>query len=121
MELLEKYPKAAKVVREYYLEKLITSLNAELPDDFKEHVRQQGITNEKIAKIIDNQARALFDVFDENEIYVQIPIVFDIHGKLQDFRFAVNKEINQGYIYKTRKEAEKAAVEEAFALLEEKL
>lgn len=125
IELLEKYPKAAKVVREHFLEKLIKSLKADLPDDFKEHVRQKGVTNDTISKLIDNQPRLLFDAFDENELY--IGIILDTSWPKTRFQYGIS-EGNEGIftkgqitVFDTRKEAEKQAIEEAFKLLEEKL
>jgi len=125
-ELLEKYPKAAKIVREYYLEQLLESLKEKsLPEEFKEHVREQGITNETISGIISGNPRLLFDVFDENEIFIQIGITIK-----EKWNYLVNDLMISNFPnipdvgnpdFKSRKEAEQAAVEEAFKLLEEKL
>ena len=49
LELLQKYPEATKAVKSYYLEIMLNSLNdASLPEDFKDHVRAQGIDDDKI-------------------------------------------------------------------------
>ena len=125
IELLEKYPKAAKVVRQYYLEKLIESLKTDLPEEFKEHVRQQGVTDEMVAKLVDNQPRSLFDVFDENELYIHVGVLIGINNSIV-FKYQVNDLLlgpvfKDGVSFKTRRESEKAAIEEAFKLLEEKL
>lgn len=123
IELLEKYPKAAKVVREYYLKKLVESLKADLPEEFKEHVRQQGVSNETIAGLLDGNSRALFDVFDENELFIDIDVHVYINSIKDtiDFTYKIPGVLDQGLTYNTRREAEKAAVEKAFELLEEKL
>lgn len=118
IELLEKYPKAAKKVRDYYLEQLIKSLKDEsLPDEFKKHVRQQGINNERVAKMIQGQPRALFDVFDENEIY----IVINKDSTFIKPKFSYNVLLDDKNKFDSRKEAEHAAIKEAFEVLENKL
>ena len=118
-ELLEAYPKAADVVRQHFTNKLVDSLNdAELPDDFKEFARQQEIDNDKIASFIDAQPRGLFDVLDENQVYVEITVVV---GQNTFFIYHVNGVVNNNPPYHNRKEAEIAAVETAFQILNDKL
>jgi len=118
LELLTKYPKAAKVVKEYYLEKLIASLDSSLPEDFKEHVREQGITDEMLSKIVGEAPRMLWDAFDENGIYIN---VFPTNEYEEvEFRTQINFE-DVGTSKFTRKEAELQAIEKAFQLLEDKL
>jgi hypothetical protein len=128
--LLEKYPKAAKIVNEYYLAKLLESLNDKgLPDDFKEHVKQQGLPETQIVSLMEVNPYALVDVFDQNKI----PIHIVVNSKLDDDRNV--KSVTFGVIiamgsndmktvtewFPTRKEAEKVAIIEAFGILEEKL
>ena len=73
LELLETYPKAGKIVNKWFLDKMIASLNNDaIPDEFKEYISNQPIENENISVMIDNNPRVLFDVFDENDIYVEI-------------------------------------------------
>lgn len=122
IELLEKNPKAAKVVRKHYLQKLIDSLKVDLPEEFKEHVKQQGVTNEIIAGLIDDQPRLLFDVFDENGTYIYVnPAITGTKRKFSFTIFNKNHENFFGEEYDTRKEAEKASIEKAFEILEEEL
>jgi hypothetical protein len=122
-ELLETYPKAADVVRKHFMEKLLESLNdADLPDDFKEFARQQEIDNEKISGLIDGQPRGLFDVFDAHEINVIIHAY--IEEPPTEFGYSIPQEGDKSAtmdIYQTRKEAEIAAIEKAFEILNEKL
>jgi hypothetical protein len=119
LELLQKYPEAGRVVKAYFLEILINSLNTEsLPDDFKDHVRAQGIDDDVIAKVLDNTPRNLFDVFDENGLMIEISVsgsqfsykIFPRDAKFLNVTWCVN-----------RKEAEHAAVADAFATLNETL
>jgi len=117
LELLQKYPEAGKVVKNHFLSRMLDSLNDDnLPDDFKEHVRAMGIDDDKVASMIGNAPRTMFDVFDDNELFINT--TFDYTDRV--FRWSVNGEMNsQTYIF--RKAAEQDAVAEAFKLLNEKL
>lgn len=117
LELLQTYPEAAKVVKSYYLEIMLETLNDDsLPEDFKEHVREMGIDDEKISRMLSGSPRSMFDVFDHNAIYINV--TFDNEDRL--FRYSVNGEVDSiNYVF--RKAAEQAAVAEAFKLLNEKL
>lgn len=120
IELLKAYPKAAEVVKAYYLGVLIKSLvedGVDLPKEFKEQVMEAGVNDEKIAQVIHASPRMLFDVFDEYEIYITIyPINWE---KKVQFRYSI--EDSKFNHFETRKLAEKAAIEDAFKQLEEKL
>jgi len=126
-ELLEKHPKSAKIVREYYLKKLLDSLEDKgLPDEFKEHVKQQGLPEEQIIKLLETNPGALTDVFDENGIYI-ITFIDRRDTTPEEVNFRTSISGKQGTLntckslFKTRKEAEKEGVTEAFSLLEQKL
>jgi hypothetical protein len=96
---------------------MLDSLNDDnIPDDFKEHVRNMGIEDEKIAKMIGNAPRSMFDVFDENDLFINV--TFDHTDRM--FRWSVDGQMDsQTYIF--RKAAEQEAVAEAFKLLNERL
>jgi hypothetical protein len=117
LELLKKYPKAAAVVKSHFLEIMLESLNTDsLPDDFKEHVRMQGINDDMVKKVLEKAPRNLFDVFDDNGMFINI--TFDHEDRV--FRYSVNGEVDsQNYLF--RKAAEEAAITEAFSLLNQKL
>ena len=116
IELLQDYPEAAKLVTSYYLEKMLLSLDdSSLPEDFKEHVRAQGIDVDKIAVLAEASPRTLFDVFDENELYIQI----DGDNK-NGWNWEIGEFIENSSC-SSRKEAELKAITEAFKLLNEKL
>jgi hypothetical protein len=115
LELLKEYPNSAKIVRQWFLDKMLDGLNDKnIPDGFKELIKQKGVDDEKITDILQNNPRSLFDVFDSNEIYVNVTWTED------SFWWAVNSAVYQEK-YSTRLEAEKAAIAEAFKLLNEKL
>jgi glycyl-tRNA synthetase beta subunit len=115
--LLEKYPYATEKLREWFMQKMIESLEDQaVPEDFKAFMRSQGVPNDKLATIFKENPRALFDVFDANNVIINV-----LHTNDDDkFTWNVNnvKNIQQ---YSSRREAEKDAVERAFQLLDEKL
>jgi len=118
LELLETYPKAAKVIGEFYNNKLIESMTTSTEDvseEFKEMLKQQSFDNEYVATFIDSNPRFLFDVFDANEVFIQIIVYPD-----RKFTYNVNEK-GTTKSFNTRKEAEAEAVEGAFEILNEKL
>jgi len=119
LELLETYPKAAKVITEFYNNKLIDSMSTSTEDvseEFKEMLKQQSFDNQYVATFIDSNPRFLFDVFDVNEIYIQITV--DLENKCFRYSFDGLIESND---YLTRKEAEARSIETAFEILNNKL
>lgn len=116
LELLEKYPLAAKVVKDWFLKQLLDSLkDNDLPDDFKSYMLDQGIEDDKVAILIDVNPRVLLDVFDENKIFIETTLYPD-----DTFTCKIGNQATTNS-WKTRKEAELFAVEAAFELLESKL
>lgn len=117
LELLQKYPEAGKVVKDHFLSRMLENLNDDnIPEDFKEHVRSIGIDDDRIAKMIGDAPRSMFDVFDQNELFINI--IFDNERNL--FNWSINGQMDsQTYIF--RKAAEQEAIAEAFKLLNEKL
>ena len=116
IELLETYPKAAKVIGDFYNNKLIDSMNDSsevVSEEFKEMLKQQSFDNEYVATFIDSNPRFLFDVFDEHEVYIKI--------NAPNFSFSIGAGGLTSGTLKTRKEAEKAAIEHAFQILNNKL
>jgi len=116
LELLEKYPESAGLVRAWFLNQMIESFKDEtVPDGFKDFMREQGVDNDKVGTLIDVNPRMLLDVFDENNIYI---------GTLLDesngFWWTINgNKSTVGYEY--RKNCEIAAIQTAFDILENKL
>ena len=126
LELLEKYPLAKNIVKDWFMRTMLESFKDEdVPEEFKQFMLEQGIEDDKVGKLIDVNVRILFDVFDENDII----IYFMIFSSPEGVRFSAaihtgNDEVKPNPIgkqYNTRKEAEHAAVEAAFEILETKL
>ena len=125
IELLETYPKAAGVIKEFYNNKLIDSMSdssERVSEEFKEMLKQQSFDNEYVASFIDSNPRFLFDVFDANNVYIEILV--DYSKNEAEFTYGVidDDEMNtESTMYKSRIEAEKVAVDKAFQILNEKL
>jgi hypothetical protein len=120
LELLEKNPNVAKLICSYYLEIMLESLKDEnLPEEFKDSVREQGIDNDKIGVIIDSNPRNLFDFFDSHNMYINVTSFSD-----GSFSYSIIANIGtsgSSEVYKTRKEADKVSVEIAIKQLESTL
>lgn len=115
INLLEKYPYTADVVRQWFMGKMIESFKDQsVPAEFKEFMRQQGISNDRLSKILSDNPRVLFDVFDDNNLIINI-----IYTE-QGFTWDVDTVKSVQY-YSSRRDAEGAAVERAFRILDEKL
>jgi hypothetical protein len=119
-ELLEQNPESAKLICSYYLEIMIESLKHEgLPEDFKESIREEGIDNNNVGAIIDGNPRNLFDFFDSHNMYINVTPFSD-----GSFSYSIIANIGtsgSSEVYKTRKEADKIAVETAIKQLESTL
>jgi len=114
-ELLEKYPKAGKVVNDWFMNKMIKSLNTStMGEEFKEYINTHSINNKHITLAIDANPHVLFDVFDNNDVFIQINIS-------PSFSYSINEGEVMAGSWDTRKEAEYAAIESAFELLDKKL
>lgn len=124
INLLSKYPLATEEVREWFFEKMTESMSDEtVPEEFKQAMMLEAITNERLATLIDAQPRALFDVFDENGIFICISVWTKTPGHFENVEFgiALNATNKNNSNFSSRKEAELVAIEEAFEILEEKL
>lgn len=118
-ELLETYDKAALVIKSFYFEKFMNSITTnDLPENFKEFAKEQGVDNDTIAIMIASSPSSLFEVFDEHKVYIEITVVV---GENTFFIYHVNGVVNDKPPYYVRKEAELAAIEKAFQVLNDKL
>jgi len=115
-ELLAKYPLATEVIRKSYFDKMIASVESakDIPEEFKQSLMNEAITDERLIIFIDSMPRTLFDVFDDNEIYIAV------FYTPNTFMVSINQS-DLGLKYNTRKEAELSVIAEAFRLLEEKI
>jgi hypothetical protein len=119
-ELLSKYPLTTKVIKDWWLEKLMESMKENsIPEEFKESILvEEVITDDRLVILIDSQPRALFDVFDDNEIYISI---FRVNNVFMSSFWDKEEQTLNGKIFNTRKDAEIFVIEKAFEVLEGKL
>jgi hypothetical protein len=119
LELFEKYPAAANVIKEWFLKSMIESFKDEsVPEEFKQFMLEQGIEEEKVGTLIDVNPRMLFDVFDENDISINI---IRTNNSNEEWDWELIPGPQENSVCKSRKEAELFAIEAAFEILENKL
>ena len=121
IELLKQYPKAGEVVLEWYKDKMKASLNSEtLTEEIKESFKGFTVGNEHMGTIIDNNPRMLFDVFDENDLYIEILVNYASNSAKFTYTVIDDEILSNTTNYASRKDAETAAIELAFKLLNDK-
>jgi len=122
LELLEKHPLTANVVRDWFMNQMLESFKDEtVPEGFKQYMLEQGIDNDKVGTLIDVNPRNLLDVFDENHILIEIFRPLN-EGSIYPSNYFSYKIGNiSPDIKKTRKEAELFAIYAAFEILEKQL
>lgn len=116
LELLEKNPLTAKIVRDWFMNQMIKSFKDDtVPEEFKQYMLDQGIENDKVAILIDVNPRVLFDVFDEHDVIIETLLY-----PSKEFTVIIGRQATTNS-WKIRKEAELFAIEAAFEILESKL
>lgn len=116
-KLLENNPLSANLVREWMFNKLVESIKKDdsVPEEFKQYMLNEGIDNEKLAIFIDSNPRNLFDLFDDNNIIIE---VFLYPSK--EFTCKIGNQATTNS-WKDRKDCEWFAIEAAFDILEQTL
>jgi uncharacterized protein VirK/YbjX len=119
-ELLAKYPLATEVVRKSYFDKMIASVESakDIPEEFKQSLMNEAITDERLIIFIDSQPRTLFDVFDEHDLSINI---IRTPNSTEEWEWEIMQASVENSICKSRKEAEVFAIKAAFKELETKL
>ena len=114
IELLTEHPKATVVLREWFLKEMYKSFeDKDVPEDLKLSMEEQGVQTEQLDTLIDLNARILFDVLDENKLFINTP--------RRDGKFVATVNEVAGESFTSRKEAEWSAVMVAVVKLETKL
>lgn len=115
-ELLENHPLTAKLIREHYTKNWLEQIEkaSHLPDDFLEFAKSFELDNDKIALIVQDQPRGLFDFFD-NQL-VRVWTKYTEKG----WQVYIDK-VKHGGNFIERRDAERYGVEQAFKILEETL
>lgn len=115
LEILQKYPHSADVVRKWLFDKMMESMQDDsVPEDFKQSMMNEAVTNVRLAVFIDTNPRMLLDVFDEHEVFISINVVD------RKFTYRIDNLVNPTE-YSTRKECELISITRAFEILENKL
>ena len=116
LEILEKYPLSKKLIKDWFMQSMLESFKDEsVPEEFKQFMLEQGIEDDKVAKLIDVNVRILFDVLDQNNVIVEIFLYPN-----GEFTCKIGNQATT-LSWKTRKEAEHFGVEAAFDILENRL
>ena len=115
-KLLEQYPKTAKIIKKWFTEKMIASLqDPKITEDFKEYMMKRGVDEEHLVAMIDVNPHVLFELFDNFEVYIIVHLTptysFDSRVGLSGLEET----------YDTRTEAELGGIEKAFDILEDLL
>jgi hypothetical protein len=122
-DILEKYPHATEVVRDWFIAKMEESFkDAAVPENFKDFMRQQGVPNDRLIALFKDNPRVLFDVFDDNGVIINVMyhdniFTWDVTYTKSEVPYGV-KSVD---IYSSRRIAETHAVERAFQILNDKL
>lgn len=123
--ILEDNPLATDVIRDWFMDKMAESFkDRDLPDNFKEFMREQGVTNDRLVKLIEVNPRVLFDVFDANGVIINV--VYEEGRFSWEVIHAVEippyvQEQRCILLCSSRRQAEKESVECAFTMLNDKL
>lgn len=115
-ELLDNHPKTATVVKQWLLDRMLEGLkDNRLPENFKEMVRKEGITDDKVVGILENSPRSMFDLFDNHKVFITIYPVRE-----QSYGAKIN-DVDYQDRFSERIHADGFAIFEAFKILEGKL
>ena len=108
LSLLEKCPLATKVVQNWFTEVMLSSMSENTPKEVKEYMKEAGIPLDSMAELIEMNPRVLFDVLDENEVYVEICI----HPDSKQFSYKIFGQSIEDW-FPDRKTAEREAMMDA--------
>lgn len=124
-ELMESYPTAIKIIRSWFMDKLIESVrkNWEVSEKFKNEMLAKGVSDDTLILMLEESPRACFDVMDDNGIFV----IIQLTGENKFSWFILPERSSEDELYEntsdfinypTRKEAEHAAIANAFKILD---
>jgi hypothetical protein len=113
-QIIEKYPLTKEVMKDWFLQKMISSFNDNNIDGpFKDYMIKMGVDDIQVEKVIDDSPRMLLDLFDVNDIYISI--IHTIYG----FKYIING--NESKFFEDRFLTEKEAILKGIIILEDKL
>ena len=112
LDLLEKCPLAIKVVQNWFTDVMLSSLSENVPTEVKEYMKTEGIPLDSMMDLIQMNPRILFDVLDENNVYVEICI----NHESKQFSYRIFGQSIEDW-FPDRKTAEKEAMLDAIQVL----
>jgi hypothetical protein len=120
-ELLSTYPKAASIIRSWFLNKMMEAMaTSDAPDDFKAQMKERGIADDMLVPIIEKNPSTLFKTFDDLGVYIEVPLVVEPNKVMFTYDIFVNGIYPFGAMkYDTRLEAESDAIENAMSYVNE--
>lgn len=120
IEILDKYPKAAEEIRNYYKKIFLDNFKGHLEEvDLQDHFTKMVLSNGELANLLEANPIYIIYMFDEQEILIDIDTHVYINGIFFSYQIVgVDSEDTE---FASRKEAEKAAIISAIKLLENKL
>lgn len=118
LQNLEKFPNVLDALRNHYVKKLEDSIKKteNIPDDFKEMLKEKGITDDTIISVVNENPAALFYFFDGYKMFINITSYSD-----GSFSYSILGEVatvGASLTFPSRKEAEKQAITLAISELE---
>jgi hypothetical protein len=117
IELLQENPHAAKVIKEYYNNVMLSRVDESgLPEHYIEFLKDQGLDDQNVAQMMEANARNVYDVLDDNGFIISI--TYD--ATFEKFYWFINGDSHK-IACSTRKDAENDAVAAAIYRLERKL
>lgn len=115
LQLLRDNANTTEVVKDWFMSQMIGSFKDQsVPQDFKDYMKAQGVSDDHIVMILEANPRILFDVFDNNELIINV-----IHTG-NGFSWDV-ADVKSVKLYSSRKQAEIDAVTRAYEMLNDKL
>lgn len=114
-ELLEYNPLVCKKIKEWVEEEIKTKNTETIPSEFLQSIIDYNLDEINLGKSIDRNPRFFFDLFDDNNVIIEIILCLD-----KTFYCKIRNETYTNS-WKTRKECEKFALENAFKILEKYL
>lgn len=121
--LVETYPKAASIIKDSIINNIKKSMRInddQLGRDFIKDIIDNQIDG-LLIDMIENSPHSLFDIFDNNNIYIYIVVRNNKNGVLFNYRIVPRDKKNSSRSSKDRKTIEYYAIEDAFETLNNQL
>lgn len=121
--LVETYPKAASIIKDSIINNIKKSMRInddQLGRDFIKDIIDNQIDG-LLINMIENSPHSLFDIFDNNNIYISIVVRNNKNGVLFNYRIVPRDKKNSSRSSKDRKTIEYYAIEDAFETLNNQL